>query len=100
MVSYLLTVNTKMCLYFFGTKTMTDGNDLRTFAIDVYLQKVRKWVTAKGFTPHGLARSCGLGPGTLAKMFTPDWNPRVDTLRVLEDFMMDYDEANQNKSQV
>lgn len=66
--------------------------EMRTYAIDVYAQKVRKWVTARGFTPHGLARNCGLGPGTLAKMFTPDWNPRVQTLRILEDYMMDYDE--------
>ena len=47
---------------------------------------------SKRFSPHGLALSCGLGPGTLAKMFKPEWNPRVTTLRTLEAFMLDYDE--------
>ena len=60
--------------------------------VDVYLQNIRRWVTAKGFSPHGLALSCGLGPGTLAQMFKPEWNPRVTTLRTLEAFMLDYDE--------
>jgi len=72
------------------------AGDMRIYAIDVYLQKVRKWVTARNLTPHGLARNCGLGPGTLAKMYKPEWNPRVDTLRVLEHYMMDYDERRKN----
>ena len=79
---------------------MTDEDfkklEMRTYAIDIYLQKVRTWVTARGFTPHGLARYCGLGPGSLAKMFTPDWNPRADTLRILEDYMFDHDEREKN----
>jgi len=70
--------------------------EMRTYAIDIYLQKVRRWVTSHGFSAHGLARNCGLGPGTLAKMFTPDWNPRVQTLRILEDYMLDFDERRKN----
>jgi hypothetical protein len=29
-------------------------------------------------------------------MFTPDWNPRVQTLRILEDYMLDFDERRKN----
>ena len=73
------------------------SGEMRLYAIDIYLQKVRKWATARGFTPHGLARSSGLGPGTLAKMMDPSWNPRVGTLRTLEDYMLDFDERRKNQ---
>lgn len=65
---------------------------VRYYRIDGYLHTVRQWATERGFTPHGLARSSGLGPGTLAKMMDLSWNPRAATLRTLEDYMFDYDE--------
>lgn len=71
----------------------------RLYAIDIYLQKVRKLATARGFTPHGLARSSWLGPGTLAKMMDASWNPRVATLRTLEDYMLDYDKRRKRQPQ-
>ena len=39
----------------------------------------------------GLAKAASFGPGTFADMYTPKWNPRVSTLRELEDFMLRYD---------
>ena len=79
---------------------MTDK--VRYYQIDTFLQTMRIWAEVRGFSPHGLARSSGLGPGTLAKMMDPSWNPRVATLRTLEDYMMDYDErrkANEERQE-
>ena len=65
--------------------------DATVYGIDLYLHKIRGWVTSRDFTPHGLAKAANFGPGTFAGMYTSKWNPRVSTMRVLEDFMIRYD---------
>lgn len=73
-----------------GSEKMAEENE-QVYGVDIYLHKIRGWVTSRGFTPHGLAKAASFGPGTFADMYTPKWNPRVKTLRELEDFMLRYD---------
>lgn len=43
---------------------MAEENE-QVYGVDIYLHKIRGWVTSRGFTPHGLAKAASFGPGTL-----------------------------------
>ena len=71
--------------------------EMRLYAIDLRLQAIRAWAIKREFTPHRLGKSCGLGPGTLVKLMDPSWNPRVSTLRIVEQYIDDYEKQQEEQ---
>ncbi|MCZ8172984.1 MAG: 3,4-dihydroxy-2-butanone-4-phosphate synthase, partial [Brevundimonas sp.] len=57
------------------------------------IDRVRLLVTAGGMSRAGLARAVGLHANTLRDCTEPDWNPTAETLRKLERFLWDSDDA-------
>ncbi len=57
------------------------------------IEKVRRLVTDGGMSRAGLARAAGLHANTLRDCTEDGWNPTADTLRKLEMFLWDSDEA-------
>ncbi len=49
--------------------------------VDQTIAKVRTEAQQQGLRPATLARRSGLALNTLRDMYSPDWNPRVETLR-------------------
>ena len=70
---------------------------MRIYAIDLHIRDIRSWVIEQKFTPHGLAKKCGLGPGTLANMMDPSWNPSVSTLRMIDNYKNDHENEQQER---
>ena len=71
--------------------------EMRIYAIDLHIRDIRSWVIEQKFTPHGLAKKCGLGPGTLANMMDPSWNPSVSTLRMIDNYKNDHENEQQER---
>ena len=57
------------------------------------IDRVRRLVTDGGMSRAGLARAAGLHSNTLRECTDDGWNPTADTMRKLEQFMSDNDEA-------
>ena len=57
------------------------------------LDRVRRLVNDGGMSRAGLARAAGLHSNTLRECTDDGWNPTADTMRKLEQFMSDNDEA-------
>lgn len=57
------------------------------------IQRIRRLVTDGGMSRAGLARAAGLHANTLRDCTEPEWNPTAETLRKLETFLWDSDEA-------
>ncbi len=57
------------------------------------IERVRRLVTDGGMSRAGLARAAGLHANTLRDCTEDGWNPTADTLRKLEAFLWDSDEA-------
>lgn len=67
----------------------------RVYRIDEYLDSIRRWALKNGFTGHSLAQAAGMSPGGLRLMFEGNWNPKVETLRDLEEFIHRHREEQQ-----
>lgn len=52
--------------------------------IETLLQRVRSHLASPGVTKAGLAAAAGLHPNTLRDADSPDWNPKLETLKALE----------------
>ncbi len=57
------------------------------------IDRVRRLVNDGGMSRAGLARAAGLHSNTLRECTDDGWNPTADTMRKLEQFMSDNDEA-------
>ena len=57
------------------------------------IERVRRLVNDGGMSRAGLARAAGLHSNTLRECTDDGWNPTADTMRKLEQFMSDNDEA-------
>ena len=57
------------------------------------IDRVRRLVNDGGMSRAGLARAAGLHSNTLRECTDEGWNPTADTMRKLEQFMADNDEA-------
>ena len=57
------------------------------------IDRVRRLVNDGGMSRAGLARAAGLHSNTLRECTDNGWNPTADTMRKLEQFMSDNDEA-------
>ena len=57
------------------------------------IERIRRLVTDGGMSRAGLARAAGLHANTLRDCTEADWNPTAETLRKLEVFLWDSDEA-------
>ncbi len=57
------------------------------------IERVRRLVNDGGMSRAGLARAAGLHANTLRECTEDGWNPTADTLRKLEAFLWDSDEA-------
>ena len=57
------------------------------------IERVRRLVTDGGMSRAGLARAAGLHANTLRECTDEGWNPTAETLRKLEAFLWDSDEA-------
>ncbi len=57
------------------------------------IDRVRRLVHDGGMSRAGLARAAGLHSNTLRECTDDGWNPTADTMRKLEQFMSDNDEA-------
>ena len=59
----------------------------------ILIDRVRRLVNEGGMSRAGLARAAGLHSNTLRECTDQGWNPTADTMRKLEQFLSDNDEA-------
>lgn len=52
--------------------------------VDRSIERVRAFVQAQGWSVYRAAAEAGLSGNALAGMFRANWNPRVETLRAVE----------------
>lgn len=62
----------------------------KVYDIDRRLNAIRAWMHYNGVTPHRIATATDLSPGALRDIFKDSWNPKTSTLRVIEQFIEDY----------
>lgn len=61
--------------------------------IDMLLQQIRMWAIQNGHNPHSIAIGTGLSPGALRFLWKPQWNPNSETLRSIELFIVEQEQA-------
>jgi ribosome-binding protein aMBF1 (putative translation factor) len=67
-------------------------------AVDRLLSRVRRAARAPGWNRFRLAEEAGLGINALRNVFTPDFNPKADTLRKLEPVIRRVEAARKRSS--
>lgn len=55
--------------------------------VDRAIARVREFARVRRIAPSRLAIAAGLSPNALRDFDHPDWSPRLDTLKQLEDFV-------------
>ncbi len=68
------------------------GPDAAKYRIDQYLDSIRNWAIKNGFNRYALATTLGMSPSALRDMFQETWNPKVETLRLMENFILEHTE--------
>lgn len=48
------------------------------------VKKIKAYMKSTGITPYALALAAGLHKNTLRDIHSPDWSPRLSTLRKIE----------------
>lgn len=68
-------------------------NERTVTRIDTLLQQIRLWAIQNGHNPHSIAVGTGLSAGALRFLWKPTWNPNSETIRSVELFIVQQEEA-------
>lgn len=55
--------------------------------IDQSIERIRRFVRRRKVSKAALARAAGLHPNTLRELHLDGWDPRLSTIRKLEDYI-------------